>query len=365
MGDLPPTAQRTLWLLFVFVIAQTASAQETVSPNVSGPTERWVPLGPAPVDQAGTGGRGYVLPMEDSSVTSARSNQWSIHAVAANYFYREQTNNFLVTQRYETHSVALDYRRGFQFAHAPRFEIGGQLQLHESDGGMLNGFIAGFENVWVSLTGSTSAKNQLRTEALRPPQGTVITRGGLPVYRDAGTGSGIGDVYLVGKVALLDGDPSSTAARLSARAGLNVARSSRFSDGNFLGLGVSYDRKLIEWAAFHGDLRATRALDGMSAWNLPLKRWAYGFSAGSEVKLSTNSSLALQIGGSSTPYMPTGTAAFDRGHGDITFGVAHRFKGESRQVTLHLYARENVNLPFQVRWNTDPDLSIGVKATIR
>jgi hypothetical protein len=379
---------RGLWLLFLCSLAHTANAQGTGSADRPDPSVqtvappppdsqlpfgadsgelsgRWIPLGPAPVDQAGTGGRGYVLSVEDGNVTAVRSNRFSIHASAANYFYREQTGDFLVSQRYETHTLALDYRHGFKVPHIPRFEIGGRLQLHQSDSGMLNGFIEGFESLWMSLTGSKSAQNLLRTqEALRPPQGTLIARGGSPIYRDVGTGSGVGDVYVVAKVALLDGDPSSTATRLSARTGLNVARSSRFSAGNFFGVGLSVDKKLLEWAAFHGDVRATRALDSMSVWNLPLKRWAYGFSAGAEVKLSMNNSFTMQIGGSSTPYMPTGTAAFDKDHGDITFGVAHRFKSGSRNVTMQLYARENLNLPFQVRWNTDPDLSIGLKATI-
>jgi hypothetical protein len=130
---------------FLLLLAQTVRAQDTVS--------SWTPLGPAPVDQAGTDGRGYVLPMEDSTVTADRSNLFSIHAVAANYFYREQANDFLVTQRYETHTIGLDYRRGFQLARIPRFEIGGRLQLHQRDSGMLNGLIEGF--------GSRSAKNTL------------------------------------------------------------------------------------------------------------------------------------------------------------------------------------------------------------
>ena len=29
-----------------------------------------------------------------------------------------------------------------------------------------------------------------------------------------------------------------------------------------------------------------------------------------------------------------------------------------------LYARENMNMPFRIRLNTDPDLSVGLKATI-
>ena len=217
--------------VFMLLLAQSARAQETAS--------SWIPLGPAPVDQAGTDGRGYVLPMEDSTVTADRSNVFSIHAVAANYFYREQVRDFLVSQRYETHTIGLDYRRGFQLAGVPRFEIGGRLQLHQRDDGMLNGFIEGFEKIWTSLTGSASATNTLRTdEALRLPLGTFIERGGSRIYGDAGTGSGVGDVYVVAKVALLDRDPSSTRPRVSARAGLNVAGSSRFSEGNFVGVGL-------------------------------------------------------------------------------------------------------------------------------
>jgi len=33
-------------------------------------------------------------------------------------------------------------------------------------------------------------------------------------------------------------------------------------------------------------------------------------------------------------------------------------------MTTKLYARENMNLPFQVRWNADPDLSVGLKFTM-
>ena len=137
--------------VFILLLAQTARGQEQTAP-AQDTVSSWTPLGPAPVDQAGTDGRGYVLPMEDSTVTAARSNVFSIHAVAANYFYREQVNDFLVTQRYETRTIGLDYRRGFQLAGVPRFEIGGRLQLHQRNGGVLNGFIEGFENIWTSLT---------------------------------------------------------------------------------------------------------------------------------------------------------------------------------------------------------------------
>jgi hypothetical protein len=353
----------------VLLLAHGASAQESSRPEVPAQpiqSQRWVPLGPAPVDQAGTGSRGYVLPMEDSSVTGTGSNQLSFHGVAANYFYREQTAGFLVTQRYETHTFALDYRRGFKIARLPRFEVGGHVQLHQSGGGMLNGLIEGIESAWASVTGHPSAKNELRTTpSLLPPQGTLIDRNGASVYQDVGTGAGLGDVYVVAKFALADGDPASGATRVSARAGLNVAHASRFSEGHFFGAGLSLGKKLSEHIAFHGDVRATRLLDDISVWNLPLKDWSYGFSAGTEVRLALNSSLMVQMGGSSTPYQLTGTRGFDTAYGDLTFGLGHRFNTGSRQVIAHFYMRENLNLPFRIRWNTDPDLAIGLKATIR
>ena len=350
---------RILCLLFVLFVVRSASAQGLPSSEFSGD---WVPLGPAPVDQAGSGRRGYVMAGEDSDVTPAGANRFSIHAVAANNFYREQNSDFLVTQRYETHTIALGYRRGFKVSGFPRFEIGGQVQLHERGSGVLNGFILGIERFWASVTGYAASENELRSgHATAPPLGTVIARNGSAIYRQDGGGSGLGDVSTIAKVALLEGDPSSRAPRVAARMGMNVAGSSPFTEGNFFGAGLSLDQKLSARVAFHGDVRATRALDRMSAWNLPLRGWAYGFTLGPEFKLPNNSSLNLQLDGSSTPYWPTGTLAFDKGYGAITFGLGHRF---SRQVGAQLYVRENMNLPFTVRWNTDPDLAVGVKIRV-
>ena len=73
----------------------------------------------------------------------------------------------------------------------------------------------------------------------------------------------------------------------------------------------------------------------------------------------------MQIDGSTTPYLPTGTTAFDKGYGDITLGLSHRFGTSRRQFVAHANLRENMNLPFRVRWNTDPDLSLGIKLTVR
>jgi len=370
----------SLTLFATLVVAPLARAQDTTpeTPDQSVPpsspvgpvrlrvgpgelTGGWIPIGALPVDQAGSGARGYAAHGEGSDVTLPGANRFSIHGVAANHFYREQNDEFLITQRYETHSFALDYRRGFKREGFPRFEIGGQVQLHESDSGMLNGFILGLETMWASVTGYQNSRNLLRTQgALQPPQGTVISRNGASIYRDNGTGSGIGDLHATIKAALLDFDPSSRLPRVAMRIGLNVAGTSAFTEGNYLGTGLSLDQKLSEWVALHGDVRATYVLDSTSVWNLPLKRWTYGFSIGPEFRLPKRSSFNMQVDGSSTPYWPTGTLAFDKGYGAITFGLGHRFG----PATAQLYFRENMNMPFKVRWNTDPDLSVGLKIRI-
>lgn len=330
------------------------------------PADGWVPLGPIPVDQAGTGRRGYVLPGEGTDLTSPGADQVSLHMVAANTFYREQAAGFLISERFEAHTLALGYRHGFKLGSFPRFEIGAQLQLHESDDGMLNGFIAGFEDMWVSLTGRQSAKNQLRTgTAVQPPLGTVVTRNGRPLYAAAGDGSGFGDVYVTASMLLRDAPPSSGATRVAARIALNLSGSSAFSEGNVAGIGLSVDKKVFAHLALHGDLRGQLILDDVSTWGLPLQRTSMAFSAGPELRLAGNTSASLQFDGSTTPYLETGVAALDDGYGAITLAIGHRFRAGARHVVAQLYARENMNLPFRVRWNADPDLAIGLKATIR
>jgi ABC-type iron transport system FetAB ATPase subunit len=33
-------------------------------------------------------------------------------------------------------------------------------------------------------------------------------------------------------------------------------------------------------------------------------------------------------------------------------------------LLIQAYVRENLNLPFRVRWNTDPDLAVGLRFTV-
>ena len=356
-----------LALLFASTVA-AQEPQERPPAESSPPVDRpgsWQPLGQVPVDQAGGGLRGYAIAGESADVAEPGTSELSLQTVAANNFYREQTNPFSVTQRDETHTVALGYRRGFAFGRFPRLELGGQVQLHERDAGFLNGFISSFENLWVSLTGSTSAKNQLRTgSGALIPLGTTITNGDRLLYQTAGDGSGVGDVRFFAKALLHDDTASGSGSRVAARVVLNVSGASAFTEGNFAGFGVSVDKPLTAWAAFHGDVHASVLLDRVSDWNLPLKRATFGFSAGPELKLTTNSSLGLQFDGNSTPYQPTGSAAFDESYGSITLGLSHRIMTTRGPLLVQFYARENLNLPFSVRWNTDPDFAVGLKFTV-
>jgi hypothetical protein len=357
-------------LAFTVALAPRCFAQQAPESGPAAGLEQsgggWEPLGEIPVDQAGAGRRGYTLTGEAADVVLPGRDEITLHSVASNNFYREQTANFLVSQRYETHTAAIGYRRGFKAGKFPRFELGGQIQLHESDSGVLNGFISGFENFWVSITGSTSAKNQLRDSgAAAPPLGTVIVRDGRSLYRTDGEGSGIGDVYFVAKAMLIDRPTTSGGAQLSARIAVNLSGKSQFTEGNYTGLGISLDKKVVNWLTLHGDVRATLLLDRVSIWGLPLKQTSVGFSIGPELKITRNNSFSVQFDGSSTPYLPTGALAFDQNYGDISFGLAHRFKAGRRHLITQLYGRENMNLPFQVRWNTDPDFAAGLKVTLR
>jgi hypothetical protein len=309
---------------------------------------RWEPMGPVPVDQAGAGRRGYAMTGEGSDVLQPRETSVSIHMVSANNFYMEDANSFVFSQRSETHTMALEYRRGVKTSWLPRVEFGAQVQISESDSGMLNGFISGFENF---------VHAPLRSVKAVPPLGTVVTKEGRALYQSAGAGAGFGDVTLVAKAALREG--------VAARVAVNVSGASAFTEGNFAGAGLTASRTLTPWLALHGDARATVILDRISAWGLPLRRAALAFSAGPEIRLGRNSSMNLQWDGSTTPYEPTGVIGFDAPYADVALGLNRRFQTGRRQVVAQFYARENMVMPFNVRWTTDPDLAIGIKATIR
>jgi hypothetical protein len=354
--------------VLALLLASPVVAQDRSSPPASpsaiddpGPSR---PLGLLPVDQAGAGRRGYAISGESADVAEPGASELSLHTVAANNFYRNQTDPYSISQRDESHTVALGYRRGFTLGQLPRVELGGQIQLHERDSGFMNGFISGFESLWVSMTGATSAKNQLRTATSPVPLGTLVTHGDRLLYQTAGDSSGFGDLRFMAKTLLHD-SASAAGPRVAARVVVNVSGASAFSEGNFAGIGVGIDKPLSPRIFFHGDVRASLLLDRVSSWNLPLKRATFGFSAGPELKLGANSSVGLQFDGNTTPYQPTGSAAFDASYGSITFGLSHRVRTTRTPLLVQAYARENLNLPFSVRWNTDPDLAVGLKITVQ
>jgi hypothetical protein len=356
----------TCAVLLVLASGRPVFAQDGVPPAISDGSGHWEPLGQVPVDQAGAGRRGYALAGESADVTQPGTNQIALHTVAANNFFREQTGDYLITQRYETHTLAVDFRRGFKLAGVPRFELGGQVQLSERDSGFLNGFISGFESLALSLSGVQSAKNDLRDGVSTPlPLGAFVTKDGRPIYQSAGSGAGLGDFSLVAKALLRDAAPASNGLRVAARIALNMSGKSEFAEGHFAGVGASFDQKLLTWAALHGDVRANLGLDRVSPWNVPLKRGSFGFSVGPELRLARDSSASIQIDGTTTPYLPTGTTAFDKNYGSITLGLGHRFRAGRSTVVSQIYARENMDLPFRVRWNTDPDASFGIKIVLR
>jgi hypothetical protein len=342
-------SQKVCVFALTVVTARAAAAQNSEF-------RPWEPFGPIPVDQAGSGRRGYSLPGESADVLDPASYQLSIHSVSANDFYMEDRSGITISQRLEAHSLALEYRRGFKPAHWPRFEIGAQVQFAESDGGMLNGFIAGFEDF-------VHAPLRSKVTTLQP-LGTSVTRNGQLLYQSSGDGSGLGDVYLVAKAILRDASPSSRDTRIAARVAVNIAGTSEFTVGNFAGVGLTVEKKVNNWIALYGDVRGNMVIDRVSQWTLPLKRGVFGFSMGPEFRLGDNTSLNLQFDGSTTPYQPTGSVGLDAAYSDVAFGVSHRFTRGRHPVVAQFYARENMDMPFAVRWNTDPDFAVGVKFTI-
>ncbi len=342
--------KKTCVLMLMLLAAHTAVAQDAEF-------HPWEPAGQVPVDQAGSGRRGYALPGESADVLDSGAQQVSIHTVSANDFYVEDRNGVTISQRLEAHSLAVELRRGFKLGRWPRFEVGAQLQFAESDAGMLNGFITGFEDL---------VHAPLRSKATTlQPLGTTVTQNGQLLYQSSGQGSGFGDVYVVAKAMLRDGAPSSRDTRVAVRVAANVAGASQFTLGNFAGAGVSVDKKVYDRLALHGDIRGSYAFDRTSVWALPLKRGVLAFSVGPELQVARNTSINLQFDGSTTPYQPTGSIGLDANYSDVALGVNHRFTRGRHPVVAQFYARENMNMPFSVRWNTDPDFAVGLKLTIR
>jgi hypothetical protein len=353
------------FFLCLLLYACPVAAQDRGTDAAVMTSGEWSPVGVVPVDQAGAGRRGYVLAGEGTDVAAPGAVDLSIHFVAANNFYREQNDSFSISQRFETHTGAFGFRRGFKSGGGRRWEIGGQVQLTEADGGFMNGFITRTEDFLAWMSGQQSAVNALRRSTeLRPPLGTTVTRNGIPLYQEAAR-SGLGDISVTAKALLRDAEPWSRRTRVAVRLGINIAATSALTAGNFIGTGLSVDKKVLAKLALHGDVRTHVFLERQSAWNLPLARGSVAFSAGPELQLTRNSSASVQMDGSTTPYQHAGATALDKGDGDVTFGFNHPSGTDRRQVIAQVDLRENMNLPFRVRWNTDPDLSVGVKVMIR
>jgi hypothetical protein len=340
----------TCVLTVLLLVARGANAQDREG-------SPWEPFGPAPVDEAGSAGRGYALGGEGSDVLKPGVSQLSLHNVFANYFYLENRGDFTISQRFEEHTLALDYQRGVRVRTWPRFELSAQLQVHESDAGILNGFITGFEDfVHAPLR---------RNLPEPPPPGMSIVQNGRVVYQAPINGAGVGDLSLVVKAPLRDRDARSRATQVALRVAVNVRGASMFTAGNFVASGLSIGRKMTERIALHGDVRVSVPLDHMGVWHLPLKREVVAYSWGSEFRVANHTSFDVQVDNSTSPYHTTGSIGLDANYGNIDLAVSHRFTASGHHVIAQAYAQENMNMPFKVRWNMDPDLTIGLKFTIR
>ncbi|MCC7416817.1 MAG: hypothetical protein IT176_06705 [Acidobacteria bacterium] len=325
--------------------------------------QAWEPMGPLPVDQAGAGRRGYVIASDSAKVVPPGASRIALHAVAANNFFREETDAFLITQRYEVHTLGIAVRHGFGTKRMP-LEAGVQIQLHESGAGMLNGFVAGVENLWSSLTDRAAANVRKREAGSALPFGTVVVRNGRPMYLAPGAAAGVGDLSLVLKAQLRGVESGGRGPRLAARAGANLSGAQAFTQGNFAGAGLSVEQRIGRRAALHGDARVAVLFDRISSWGLPLRRATVAFSVGPEIGIAGQTSLSAQIDGSTTPYVAAGASAFDEAYGAVTLGLSHRFGRGPRHLIVRGYARENMMLPLRIRMNSDPDLAVGIEATI-
>ena len=218
---------RVYVLMIVVLGARAAMAQNL---EASG----WAPIGPAPAE-ADSGGRGYVVADDTSDVLDPGVSEVSLDSGIANYFYLDNSRDVSISQRFETHTLALDYRRGVKLHKGPRLEWGAQLQVHESDGGILNGFITTFEDLV-----HASLRSKL---AVPPPPGMSIIQNDRVVYQAPANSRGFGDVSLVVKAPLRDRDVRSRATRVAVRVSANVRGASTFTAGNFIGSGISIDQK--------------------------------------------------------------------------------------------------------------------------
>ena len=137
-----------------------------------------------------------------------------------------------------------------------------------------------------------------------------------------------------------DAEPSSRDTRVAARVAVNIAGAHRSSRSATAGVGLSVDKKVLNWMALHGDVRGSMVMDHVSVWTLPLRRGVFAFSAGPEFRLAQNTSLNFQLdGGSTTPYRETGWMGLDANYGDVAFGLSHRFTRGSHPVVAQFYAR--------------------------
>lgn len=323
------------------------------------------PKGPLAVDRVVVN-RGYSYPGEGAQVLRPGQIRATVHADASNFITREESSGFKLYKKYETHTLGFELRQGFELG-GLNMEAGARLAGHSNSEGFLNGAVEWFERMMSSIGDSDSPTNDDRfgPDPMRAEEFRLEKNGELLRYYD-GHGRGLGDVLLTAKALLHKGDPASRATRWAARLAANLATGAdEFSNGNYLGAGVSFEHMLGESVALHGDVRATFPLDAHDSAGLALRRAALGGRAGLEFKLTERTSFLPQVDVYQTPFHHTGLEGYDRDYGAFSFGLNHLVTAGSWDALVQFFVRQNFEpWPFRFHSNLDPDVQFALVVTL-
>lgn len=301
--------------------------------------------GPPP-GQGGLRGRPY-LP-ERASLLTAGAWTACLDLSAANFLTHEINPDAFVQQRFETGRARLAGGLGLGAA-----EWDAHLDLDWRGSGLLNGFIAGFEQGFADLFRDRELVNPDRVGpgALRggADRGRVE---GLTWERPSSAPLGLGGAGLQAKLRAWELGRSRAAWRLALDLP-GLGRGAGPSLGLGLGAEAAWPSPRLQWRS---DLRLFVPLRLRDELGLGLKL-APGFSAGAEWQLAGGGSspwgfsAGLDISSDQSPYTPTGLRAFDVPQQDLALSLNLSFPARSLRGLLRLWGREDFAF-LQEGWPT-------------
>ena len=296
------------------------------------------PMGPLPADHAGYSLQGSVMALEGARVLSGGRYRLGVDLSAHNFLTRTNEPGGRVTQKFEDHQVALELRRGLKTS-IP-VELGAAVRLHHRDEGFLNGFIAGAESLFARGLGP----QMINADRSGPHavHGTVneISVGGRRLREEASSGVSFGDIVLTGKAALSAPPPGSYIPSLAARLALNVAVPGPFSNGSSIGMGLSWQQKVIGPLYALWDARVVAPLRSQDSRGFELNPVSFGTTAGLELGLTRNTSVGAQFNYQQSAYRGVGLHPFDDTLTSVVVGLSHRWKN----MVFRGWVKEDVNL---------------------